>query len=132
MELVLILIPIFAFSLAKILLDHRARNRSDNVRLLEEALRNPNLDRATIESLTYQLTGARPPRVPGPSRGMAVLLALGWVALFAGVGVMAIGGILGEEDALGGGVLTAIVGFGLVTYPFALRELEGRHREAQR
>ncbi len=132
MELVLILVPIFAFVLAKMLLEQRARNRADNLHMLEEALRNPALDRATIESLTFQLTGNRPPRVPGPSRSMAVLLALGWLALFVGVGVMAIGGILEERDALAGGVLTAIVGFGLVTYPFALRELEGRHKEAQR
>jgi 3-dehydroquinate dehydratase len=34
-----------------------------------------------------------------------------------------------EKDALAGGVITSIVGFGLVTYPFALRELEARRAQ---
>lgn len=132
MELMFILVPIFAFVLAKMLLDQRAKSRSDNLRLLEEALSNPALDRATIESLTFQLTGQRPPRVPGPSRGLAVMLAFGWITLFAGIGVLAIGGILGKEESLAGGAITSIIGFGLVTYPFALRELESRQREVRR
>lgn len=128
MELVLILIPIFVFVLLKMVLDQRANARSENVRLLEEALKNPALDRATIESLSFQLTGARPPRSSGPTRAMAMLLAIGWIALFTGLGIAAIGGIVGEDEAIGGGVLTSIIGFGFVTYPFALRELEARRQ----
>ena len=47
------------------------RLRADNVRLPEEALKNPALDRATIESLTYQLTGHRSPRTAGSLRYQA-------------------------------------------------------------
>ena len=65
MELSLILTPIFSFVLLKMMLEHRSKAREDNVRLLEEALKNPALDRATIESLAYQLTGARSPKASG-------------------------------------------------------------------
>jgi hypothetical protein len=128
MELVFILVPIFLFVLAKMVLEQRSAARLQNVKLLEEALKNPALDRATIESLTYQLTGARPPRASGPSRAAATLLAIGWVALFTGLGVAGIGGILHEDEAVAGGFLVSLIGFGLVTYPFALRELEARRQ----
>lgn len=128
MDLSLILTPIFSFVLLKMMLEHRSKAREDNVRLLEEALKNPALDRATIESLAYQLTGARSPRTAGPSRVMALLLAVGWVALFSGLGIWLIGEIIGQPGATAGGLLTSIVGFGLVTYPFALRELEARQK----
>lgn len=129
MELSLILTPIFSFVLLKMMLDHRSNARADNVRLLEEALKNPALDRATIESLTFQLTGARPPhRTPGPSRWLAFLLAIGWIALFTGIGIAAIGGITNCDEAIAGGAVTGIIGFGFVTYPFALRELEARRQ----
>ena len=127
MELAVILVPICLFILLKNLLEQRATARSQNVRLLEEALKNPALDRATIESLTYQLTGSRPPRSNHPSRFMAIVLAVGWLALFTGIGIMVIGSMIprGDETAAAG-ALVAIIGFGLVTYPFAVRELEAR------
>jgi hypothetical protein len=126
MELTLILVPIFVFVLLKMLLDQRAAARSENLRLLEEALKNPALDRTTIESLTYQLTGARPPQQRRPTALTAVVLAIGWITLFTGIGVMMIGGVVDDEDAVAAGALVSMVGFGLVTYPFALRELEAR------
>ena len=123
-----IFLPILAFVLLKTVLDQRANARRENVRLLEEALKNPALDRGTIETLTYQLTGQRPMRHPGPSRFFATVLAVGWVTLFTGLGIFAIGGMVGDDDVAAGGVLTGIIGFGLVTYPFALRELEARRQ----
>ena len=127
MELVAILTPICGFLLLKMMLEQRASSRSQNVRLLEEALKNPALDRATIESLTYQLTGSRPPRSSHPSRFMAVVLAVGWLALFTGIGIMVIGSMMPRGDeTCAAGALVAIIGFGFVTYPFAVRELEAR------
>ncbi len=128
MELLYIFVPIFVFVLLKMVLDQRATARKDNVRLLEEALKNPALDRATIESLAFQLTGARSPRTAGPSRFLAFVLAFGWITLFAGVGIWVIGEILGDRSPTAAGVLVALIGFGLVTYPFALRELEARQK----
>src|SRR5262245_16129233 len=127
MELAVILVPICSFLMLKVMLEHRATARGQNVRLLEEALKNPALDRATIESLTYQLTGSRPPRSSHPSRFMAFVLAVGWLALFTGIGIMVIGSMMpGNDETCAAGALVAIIGFGFVTYPFAVRELEAR------
>ena len=121
-----VLITIFVFALIKGWMDARTQARSEKVKLLEEALKNPAIDRATIESLTYQLTGAKNPQKAGASVLMSIVLAIGWIALFAGIGIWVLGDLTNEKDALAGGVVTSIVGFGLVTYPFALRELEAR------
>ena len=126
MEVALILVPIFAFVVIKMVLEHRATARAENLRLLEEALRNAALDRGTLESLTYQLTGRRPLRSPGASGPMTLVLSIGWVALFVGIGLLVISGWFHEQDFGVAGILTAISGFGLVTWPFALRELEAR------
>jgi hypothetical protein len=126
-QIAILLVPIFVFVLIKHVLDQRAQVRMERVRLLEEALKNPAIDRQMLDSLTFQLTGARPQR--GGSRWLAVVLALGWLVLFAGVGVWVLGQIIGEEQAVAAGILTAIVGFGFVTYPFALRELEARRAD---
>jgi len=128
MELATILVPIFAFVIVKMVLEQRAKARTDNVRLLEEALKNPALDRATIESLTFQLTGHRAPRGGGTTPFFAMLLAIGWIALFTGIGLFAIGAMTHDKDLAAAGVITGIIGFGLVTYPFALRELEARRQ----
>ena len=129
MELMLILIPIFVFVLLKVVLDHRAQARADHVRLLEEALKNPNIDRPTIESLAYQLTGHRPR--PAGSRFMALVLAIGWLGLFVGIGLWIAGENGGPRDMDVAGMIVTLAGFGFVTYPFALRELEAR-RHPQR
>lgn len=128
MELVYILVPIFFFVLLKMVLDQRGEARKDNVRLLEEALKNPALDRATIESLAFQLTGARTPRTGGHTRFLAFVLAIGWITLFVGVGIWVIGAMIGRSEPSAAGVLVSLIGFGIVTYPFALRELEARHK----
>jgi hypothetical protein len=128
MEALTILSVIFGFIIVKMVVDHRAERKRESVRLLEEALKNPSLDRAAIESLSYQLTGHRPLRTPGPNRLLATVLLLGWITLFTGLGVWAIGAVGGDNGVSAGGMLTAIVGFGLVTYPFALRELEARRQ----
>jgi hypothetical protein len=126
MELAVILVPIFLFVLARHVLEARSKARADRVRLLEEALKNPALDRPTIESLTFQLTGNAPPRARGTSGGMAFLLAFGWLGLFTGIGLWVLGELIGEEGATAAGILVSIIGFGFVSYPFALRELETR------
>jgi hypothetical protein len=128
MELMFILIPILGFVLLKMVFEHRAQARADNVRLLEEALKSPHLDRPTIESLTYQLTGHRVRPGGGHGRLMALVLALGWLALFTGIGLWIAGEFSHDRDMFAGGIITAVVGFGLVTYPFALRELEARRQ----
>jgi hypothetical protein len=128
MELVFIFVPIFGYLIARLVLVQRAAARAANLRLLEEALRNPALDRATIETLAHQLTGRRPVRNGGPSPLSTLVLAIGWIALFVGVSLVVIGGVFDDDGLAMGGIVTAISGFGLVTWPFALRELETRRQ----
>ncbi|MFN0183860.1 MAG: hypothetical protein ACKVQR_08590 [Aquabacterium sp.] len=128
MELLFILVPIFVFVLLKMVLDQRAQAQKDRVRLIEEALKSPNIDRQSLESLTFQLTGQRPVRHLNTSRFLAIVLAAGWIALFAGLAMWIAGGLGRDRDLFTGGIITALVGFGLVTYPFALRELEARRQ----
>ena len=128
MEVVCILAPIFLFVLLKMGLEHRAEGRNQTVRLLEQALKNPAVDRATIESLTHQLTGRRPPRHGGVGSLMTFVLSIGWIALFVGIGLLIVDSVLGGDDVMIGGVVTALAGFGLVTWPFAIRELEARRQ----
>jgi hypothetical protein len=125
MELATILVPIFLFVLIRGTLDQRAKERRERMRMLEEALRNPALDRNTITTLAQQLTGARPPGVRA-ARAQAVVLAFGWLTLFSGLGVWVLGEMTDSNKACAAGVLVSLIGFGLVTYPFALRELEAR------
>jgi len=120
-----ILISILVFMLLHGLLEQRAKERAKKIALLEEALKNPNLQQGTVESLAYQLTGNRPSGGRG-GRLAAWLLALGWLTLFSGLGVWVVGEAIGDTAVSASGLLTALVGFALVTYPFALRELESR------
>jgi len=127
-----VLITIFVFALVKHWMDSGIQARAERVKLLEEALKNPSIDRGTIESLTYQLTGQRTPRAnQGMNRLMAGVLAIGWLGLFAGIGIWVFGEMVHEKDAVAGGIITTIASFGLVTYPFALRELEARRAQSQ-
>tara|TARA_R110002072_G_scaffold67163_3_gene165081 strand:+ start:83311 stop:83721 length:411 start_codon:yes stop_codon:yes gene_type:complete len=122
-----VLLTIFIFAIVKSWMDARVEASNQRVRLLEEALKNPSVDRAMIETLTYQLTGARKPqRGLGMQRLMAAVLALGWLGLFTGIGIWVYGEMTHSNDAYAGGIITTIASFGLVTYPFALRELEAR------
>lgn len=125
MELVFILVPIFVYALLRQLFEQRSKERIERMRLLEQALANPQVDRATINALAQQLSGAGR-RWAG--RGQALLLGLGWLTLFSGLGVLCVGMIQKQSEAWAGGAITTLVGFGLVTYPFALRELEARRQ----
>lgn len=60
------------------------------------------------------------------SSGLAWMLGLGWLTLFSGAGVWALGLVSGDQDPKAAGILVMLIGFGFVTYPFALREMEAR------
>ena len=109
-------------------LSHRRKQQSECAKLLEKALDNQNVDRGTLEGLAYQLTGNRPLRAgTEPQAGWVPwLLALGWILLFLGLGLL-IGGELGlDKDLTIPGCIVGLLGLGFVSFPFALRELEAR------
>jgi len=129
MELAYILSVIFAFALVKRVLEDRGRARSDRVQLLEQALKQPHLDRETIDGLTYQLTGrsarGRHEDVIG-RRARALVLAIGWFTMFGGAASWIAGAATRSNDAVQVGIILLVCGFAVTTYPFALRELEAR------
>lgn len=124
----ILLVVIFSFVLVRRMLDSREKARGENIRLLEEALRNPHLDRQMVEDLAQRLTGRGPASLG--SLG-ALFLAVGWIGLFAGVGLLVAGKMapvtseVAEHLSLAGW-LVGLIAFGCVSYPFALREAEGR------
>jgi len=108
----------------------RQRRLTEHTRIIAKALENPAYDRATIESLAFQLTGRRPPAPSHPEAArrnlMAWVLAIGWLLMFIGIGVGIAGESCHDNDMVVGGIVTGLIGFAFVTYPFALRELEAR------
>ena len=116
---------VFLYQLSKSHLEQRSKERQQRVEALEQALANPSIDRATLQQLAQQLTGAKAPTPPSRT-GYAWLLGIGWLTLFTGIGVWMIGMMTESQEAAAGGVLVMLIGFALVTYPFALRELESR------
>jgi hypothetical protein len=131
----LILLVIFGYSIAQSAMRSADKRRADTVRLLEEALRNPQVDRQTVDQLARQLTGNRvgsdggqPVVNPGLGFVGHLFLAIGWFGLFVAVGLL-IGSNYGvgvEQDMLLAGWIVALVSFGCLTYPFAVREARAR------
>ena len=135
----LVLLVIFGSSIAQTAMRTAEKRRADTVRLLEEALRNPQVDRKVIDDLARQLTGNRvgsdggqPVVNPGLGFVGHLFLAIGWFGLFVAVGLL-IGsnyvvnyGVGFEQDMLLAGWIVALVSFGCLTYPFAVREARAR------
>ena len=131
----LVLLVIFGSSIVQTAMRTAEKRRADTVRLLEEALRNPQVDRKVIDDLARQLTGNRvgsdggqPVVNPGLGFVGHMFLAIGWFGLFVAVGLL-IGSNYGvgvEQDMLLAGWIVALVSFGCLTYPFAVREARAR------
>ena len=109
----------------------RSRERRARLQVLEKALHSGQLDEETKRSLASSISGdprrSRPEWLTSLYQGIVYLcrhsiFVCGWVGIFAGVAMMLIGG----PDVFAGGVVTALVSFGIVTVPLALRELEAR------
>lgn len=131
----LVLLVIFGSSIVQTAMRTAEKRRADTVRLLEEALRNPQVDRKVIDDLARQLTGNRvgsdggqPVVNPGLGFVGHMFLAIGWFGLFVAVGLL-IGSNYGvgvEQELLLAGWIVALVSFGCLTYPFAVREARAR------
>lgn len=126
-DLLMLLGLIFAFALVRGMLDHRAKERFERIRVLEAAIQNPAVDRATVHAIAQQI-GQTP---ISAARWMAFVLAIGWLGMFVGAACW-IASNYNEamHEYAAAGIVLCLVGFAFVTYPFALRELEVRRTEA--
>lgn len=130
-EEMITMVIVFMFILAIIVLVQRSKTRQARFRLVERALQDGNLDDTARKQLLESISA---PGWAGILHQQIAFLArhvvfvVGWLGIFTGLGLTAWGGIEGEEDVLGVGVVVALISFGVVTVPMALRELQGRSR----
>ncbi len=142
-----IIITIFVFVIVKHAMDTKAKQDRERLRLIEEALRSGNLDDRSREELMGTLTGRKPTEASRPSGAptarnpddvgfwMKVIAFVGWLAFCVGMSFVIICASSRGYEFLG--VPAAVLscgGFGLVTYPFVIRELNSprRHPAQQR
>lgn len=127
---------IFAFIVAMVLVQNRAKERRERLRVIEEAIRDGHMDPATRQDLVAELTGRRPPAPQTPANAQAGrrtrwVFGAGWLGMCLGGGLM----MAGDRDAWEAGVVIIAIGFALVSLPLALREFErerGRARTSDR
>jgi len=105
-----------------------SHERRERMRLIEKAIDSGQLDRQTVEELASSLTGRRTARQrrQGAQHFHRFAAAIGWIGIFVGVAMLVAGAIMGIREPFVTGIIVAVVSFGIVTYPFALRELEAR------
>jgi hypothetical protein len=122
---------VFAFVIVLTLIQNRAKERRERLRVIEDAIRGGHLDPAMRQELVGELTGRSPERrraEQGTRPGLGrILFGLGWLMMCLGIGLM----FVNDRDAETASAPVAAVGFALVSLPFALRELE-RGRSAGR
>jgi hypothetical protein len=124
-----VLITIFAYALIKSWMDGRAKAQSEKVRLLEEALKNPAVDRATVERLADRLAGGAAAGRGGLGGFSRLLFSCGWLAFLGGLALRLFPPDR-DPDWKMGATWIAVLGFALLTYPFAIRELEQRRERS--
>lgn len=103
---------------------YRARTRK--LRVLEQALQNGALSQEAQELLVAELTKAGP--LGRLWAGGRLMVALGWLGMFVGISIMIVGG-RGSEEV---GLPMALLSFGVLTLPFALREMDHKRPAASR
>lgn len=129
-----LLVLVLGFSLTVILIGIRAKQKGDRMRLMEKTLQAGSLDDETRSVLLDRLSGRDKQRPEWVSTLYQHLLFLsrhavfvvGWIGLFIGIAMLVVGMGFGPGEMGYAGVFTALVSFGIVTVPLALREVERR------
>jgi hypothetical protein len=133
------IIVIFAFIIVRHGMDTKAKQERERLRLIEEALRAGNLDDQSRALLMSTLTGRKPQphqRAPATPRNpndigffMKFTAFIGWISFCIGAAffILCINSHQYEFLAVPGTIL-GCAGFGLVTYPFVIRELNSPRR----
>lgn len=128
------LVICMAFALTVIVIGLRAKQKGERMRLMEKALQAGSIDDELRRALLDQLSGRNKTRPEWISTLYSHLLFLskhaffvvGWIGLFTGIAMWVVGMSFGPENLGIAGVITALISFGVVTVPMALREVERR------
>ncbi len=131
-----ILTVIFIFIFFMRWMEMMAKDRQTRMKLLEEAVKAGSLDADGRHELVAAVTGRRwrpaKEQASQPAHYRAtfverLFLFVGWIAFLVGVALFVFGlSVSRGEDLVIGGIITGLAGFGLLTYPFVIRELESR------
>lgn len=123
---VLIVAIVFGAIFLRHWLDAESEHARDRMRLLEKAIDSGQLDRQQLDELTGVLSGRkpRPKRREGALERFAV--GAGWIGIFIGIGAFLVGAVAYDADARISGIVIAVISFGIVTFPFAIREYDAR------
>ena len=138
-----IIAVIFVFVIIKHGMDNKAKHDRERLRLVEEALRQGNLDDRSRAELMGSLTGHNrpanptpppPPRVKSPHDVgffLKFLAFLGWLSFCVGISfVIVANSFSGYYTSFAvPATILCCSGFGLVTYPFVIRELTSPRRD---
>lgn len=116
-SLALILMVVFGFVLARSWLEQRDKHAQARMRLLEQAAAQGTTAPAELERMVESSSR------PGVPTALALLLLAGWICIFVGITLWL---LTRDPDTKWGGIITAVVGLALATFPFALQELETR------
>ena len=114
----------FVYLMVRVSARERERRfeRERRYALLEKAIESGAIDERTKRELLETVTD-RPRSSPSqPWTLPAVLLASGWVGIFAGAALVLVGTIE-DQDLVPIGTIVGLVSFGIVSVPVALREL---------
>lgn len=123
---VLIVAIVFGAIFLRHWLDTEAQQHRERLRLMEKAIDSGQLDRKQLDELTAALTGRKPRPRDGDSLLQRICVGAGWIGLFVGIAVFAVGQFGYDRDATISGIVIAVISFGVVTFPFALREYDAR------
>lgn len=135
-----IIAVILVFMLIKHGMDTKAKHDGERLRLVEESLRQGGLDDKSREELMGTLTGrrpqqpwsARPVRVRSPHDVgffLKFLAFIGWLGFCVGISFVIIVANFRDYEFLAvPATILSCSGFGLVTFPFVIRELNSPRR----
>ena len=118
-EIVLLGLTVVAFMVGGGMYQSWQKGRRERLRVLEEALRNPEIDGETKRTIVNQLQAGGLPKL-----GSNAMFGIGWLGFFLGIGLL----ITDQRDLFEAGAIVSTLGFALITLPLAYREIEQRRR----
>lgn len=127
-------VAMFLFTFLASRNEQRERSRRLQLRtdLVERALESGAIDESTKRELLDVVTGkveqARKDaaKEAGVGAGSKTLFVLGWLGLFAGLGMLTLHLLEAGDYWFIPAILTSTVGFGALSMPLAMRELHAR------